>query len=128
MPSFKNLREQITAKLHVRSLHPWPAAISHPLVGVADVKHAARISLNTHGIVHDVSEDVRSWIRIPVVEARDPADVILRFRKVRNSRAAGHGAWAGIVSGQAQLDVAPVALQKLLQVTNPGVYVLLRVK
>src|SRR5215471_11395647 len=98
------------------------------LVGVADIKYPARISFYPHGIVYDVADHTRPWIGPAVIEFGDTAHIVQGFRITRNAGAARYRARPGVVSRQAELDVAAVALQQLLKVANPGVHILLRVK
>src|SRR5579885_1899505 len=96
------------------------------LVGVADIKHAARISLHAHRIVDHVAYDAGPRLTSAVVQIGDPPDIVLRLGEAGNTGTPGHRARPGVVRRQAQLDVAPVSLQQTLQMSNPGVYVLLR--
>src|SRR5579883_1883796 len=98
------------------------------LVGVADIKHAARISLHAHRIVDHVAYDAGPRLTSAVVQIGDPPDIVLRLGEAGNTGTPGHRARPGVVRRQAQLDVAPVTLQQTLQMSNPGVYVLLRIE
>src|SRR6478672_11332896 len=98
------------------------------LVGVADIKYAARIPLHANGIVYYVPDHARTGLSAAVIDLSNSPYVILRFSESRNSRTARHRARPSVVGRQAQLDVSAIAFQQALQVTNPGVHVLLRVK
>ena len=62
------------------------------------------------------------------VQVRDPPDVVLGFGESWDPGTAGNGARARVVSGQAQLHVATIALEQFLQVADARVHVLLWVK
>ena len=84
-----------------------------PLVRVADVKHAVRISLHRNGIAGRTRRpECQTAAMIVVIsisisiKSGDPADIILRFRISRHSGTARYRARPGVVSGQCKSHVA----------------------
>src|SRR6266850_8194769 len=95
-------------------------------IGVANVEHAPRISLNPNGIAGKTSGGTE--IEASVVKVSDAPDVVARLGKMGNARAAGHRTGTRVIRGQGQVHVAAVAFQKLFQMPNAGVDVLLGVE
>src|SRR5260370_33445944 len=86
---------------------------------VADVKHTARISLNSNGI----ARSARAKIEPSVVQVGDPPDVVLGLGVVRHAGTARYCSRTRVIGGQGQLDIAAIAFQKFLQVADAAVHI-----
>ena len=89
-------------------------AVMTPLLrGSPVLFHAASIALHPHWVVYRIANDKRTW-RAAVIQVRDPAHIVSRFRKTRDPGTPRYCRRAGIVCRQTQLDIAAIALQQSL--------------
>src|ERR1700687_4602396 len=88
----------------------WP--LETMLFRIADIQHAPRIALHVDRLMHRVAKDVRPRFAATAVQVRDPANIVLRFPEMRNTRAARHRPRASVVGRQAQAAVAAIAIQQ----------------
>src|SRR5437660_3362826 len=91
-------------------------------IGVANVEHAPRISLNANGIAGEACGGTE--IEASVIKVRNAPDVAARLGKMGDTRATRYRAGTGVISGQGQVHVAAVAFEKLLEMPYAGVDVL----
>src|SRR2546430_12504405 len=95
-------------------------------IGVANVEHAPCISLNANGIAGKTCGGAE--IEATVIKVGDAPDIVARLGKMGDARAAGYGAGTGVIGGQGQVHVAAVAFEKLLEMANAGIDVLLGIE
>ena len=109
-----NQVESINGSIHSRSQCALRYHRGKPLICIAEVQDASRIAPhNDWGRGWRVDPPVKYGFAATIVQSRDPPNVVLRLPETGNARTARHRSRAGVISGQAEADVAAIAIQQL---------------